>query len=138
MVSITAAVPKKNSAYKEFNMPLWLDSLWHFVASTASIGTIIGCVAVAIAILLPPALTVFLPQLRLYAIVVAIVAFSFTTIAGKFYNDGLSVKQAQWDKAKAASVTTSEKARSDAERDVSHDTPEQLRNDPDNRDNDGR
>jgi len=77
-------------------------------------------------------------DLRKWAITIAVIAFSFTSIAGKFYHDGLSVKQAQWDKAKAASVTVSEKARSNAERDVSHDTPEQLRNDPDNRDNDGR
>jgi len=119
-------------------MPGWLDSLWHFIFSSASLWTIGGCLAVAIAVLMPPVLTALLPQLRTYAIAAAIVCFTITSIAGKFYHDGLSVKQAQWDKAKAASVTVSEKARANAERDVSHDTPEQLRNDPDNRDNDGR
>jgi len=119
-------------------MPLWLDSVWHFIFSSASLWTICGGVAVFIAVVLPPALTVLLPQLRTYAIATAVVCFTISSIAGKFYHDGLSVKQAQWDKAKAASVTVSQKARAGAERDVSHDTPEQLRNDPDNRDNDGR
>jgi len=119
-------------------MPLWLDSLWHFIFSSASLWTICGAIAVAVAVLMPPVLAALLPQLRTYAIATAVVCFTITAISGKFYHDGLSVKQAQWDKAKAASVTVSEKARENAERDVSHDTPDQLRNDPDNRDNDGR
>lgn len=96
----------------------WLDSLWHFVFSSASLGTIIGCAAVAVAVLLPPALTVFVPQLRLYAIIAAVVAFSFTSIAGKFYHDGLAVKQAQWDAAVKKTEAVSDKARTDAERSI--------------------
>lgn len=110
----------------------WLDSLWHFVFSSASLGTIIGCVAVAIAILLPPALTVFLPQLRLYAIIVAVAAFSFTSIAGKFYHDGLAVKQAQWDAALKSTLDDGTKARRDAESDAA---AGKLRDNRDNRDN---
>lgn len=110
----------------------WLDSLWHFVFSSASLGTIIGGSAIAIAILLPPALTVFLPQLRLYAIIVAVVAFSFTSIAGKFYNDGLSVKQAQWDAALKATEAEGVKARTDAQSAVDSGKLRDDRNDRDN------
>ncbi|WP_048756558.1 hypothetical protein [Afipia felis] len=116
-------------------MPVWLDSLWHFIFSSASLWTIGGCIAVAIAVLMPPVLTALLPQLRTYAIATAVVCFTITSIAGKFYHDGLSVKQAQWDAANKKTDSAAVKARSDAERSIgSSSGPDGLRDDRYNRD----
>ena len=111
-----------------------LNSLWHFIASSASIATIIGGVAVAIAILEPKQLDA-ITDLRKWAIVVAVVAFSYTSIAGKFYNDGLAVKQAQWDASLVKEIGNGEAARDDAERTVGPvpASRELLRGDPFNR-----
>jgi hypothetical protein len=51
-------------------------------------------------------------------------------------SNGMARVQAQWDAEIAASIEQSEKARQDAESDVSRDTPERMRNDRYNRDND--
>jgi len=113
---------------------LWFDSLWHFILSSASIWTIGGCIAVAIAVLMPPVLTAILPQLRTYAIAAAVVCFTITSIAGKFYHDGLSVKQAQWDAANKKTDAKAVKARTDAEQSVDRADPERMRNDGYDRD----
>lgn len=115
-------------------MPGWLDSLWHFIFSSASLWTIGGCIAVAIAVLMPPVLTALLPQLRTYAIAAAVVCFTITSIAGKFYHDGLSVKQAQWDAANKKTDAKAVKARTDAEQSVGNASPDGLRSDRYNRD----
>lgn len=94
-----------------------LDSAWRFVLSSASVATLIGCGAVAAAVFSENIIVKFaIPDLRKWAIVVAAVAFSYTFIAGKFYNDGLSVKQAQLEASLAREAENGEKARSDAER----------------------
>jgi hypothetical protein len=111
-----------------------LSSLWHFILSSASLATLIGCAAVAVAVLEPKFLDA-ITDLRKWAIVVAVLAFSYTSIAGKFYNDGLSVKQQQWDDALARETGNGEKAHDDAERVVGPVSPDRsvLRGDPFNR-----
>lgn len=94
-----------------------LDSLWHFILSSASIATLVGAGAVLIAIFEPKQLDA-ITDLRKWAIVVAVLAFSYTSIAGKFYNDGLGVKQQQWDDALSREIENGDAARSDAERTV--------------------
>lgn len=77
-------------------------SLWQFVTGLASVGTLIGFVAAAVAILMPPLLVRLVPNLRTLAVITAVAAFSFTAIAAKFYGDGLAVQLARWDEAKEA------------------------------------
>lgn len=91
---------------------MW-QAAWHFIASSASVATLIGCGALAVAILEPKFLDA-ITDLRKWAIVVAAVAFSYTAIAGKFYNDGLREKQREWNAALARETVNGEKARSDA------------------------
>lgn len=50
--------------------------------------------------------------------------------------DGSARVKAQWDAASAASVAKSKKVRANADSSISDATPDELRNDPDNRDND--
>jgi hypothetical protein len=111
-----------------------LNSLWHFIYSSASVATLIGYGAAAVAVLLPKQLD-FITDLRKWAIVVAVIAFSYTSVAGKFYNVGLAVKQAQWDAALVREAKDGDKILKDAERDSRADTPDSLRNDSWNRDN---
>lgn len=113
---------------------MWFDSIWHFIASSASIATIIGGIAVAVAILEPKQLDA-ITDLRKWAIVAAVVAFSYTSIAGKFYHDGLAVKQAQWNEALANETAKGEQDRADAESTVRNESPDGMRIDPRNRDN---
>lgn len=108
----------------------WAHSLWNFVISSASISTLIGVAAAAIAILMPSWLSA-ITDLRKWAIVVAVIAFAHTAVAAKFYKDGLDVKQAQWDAAVQAALNTSNQARSDAERDIT-DGVRDPRDRPDN------
>jgi hypothetical protein len=111
-----------------------LNSLWHFIASSASVATIVGGIAVAIAILLPKQLD-WITDLRKWAVVVAVCAFGYTFTYSKGYIDGLAVKQAQWDAALSRETGDGETARSDAERTVGPVSPsrELLRSDPFNR-----
>lgn len=98
-------------------MTSWLN----FILSSASLATIIGAVAIAVAVLLPPALAAIVPHLRTLAIYTAIGAFSYTFVAGKFYNAGLQAKQAEWDRAIQRTVNEGEKARDRAEHDIRSD-----------------
>ncbi len=90
-----------------------LHTVWEFVASSASVATIVGCIAVAVAVLLPKQLD-FITDLRKWAIVVAVLAFSYTAVAGKFFNDGIAAKQGEWNAAIAAEAEKGEAARADA------------------------
>lgn len=112
-------------------------TIWGFIASSASVATIVGGIAVAIAVLLPKQLD-FITDLRKWAIVVAVIAFSYTFIAGKFYNDGIAVKQTEWNNALAIETSKGEQARTDAESTVRDLSPDSVRNDPRNRDNFGK
>lgn len=114
-----------------------LHTIWNFIASSASVATIVGGIAVAVAILLPKQLD-FVTDLRKWAIVVAAIAFSYSFIAAKFYNDGIAVKQAEWDVAKVAEAENGEQARNDAESAVRALPPDSMRNDPRNRDGWGK
>jgi hypothetical protein len=116
-----------------------LQSLWAFVWSSASISVLVGSAAVFVAIALPKWLY-FITDLRKWAIVVAAIAFSYTSIAGKFYHDGLAEKQRQWDEAVLREAAKSEAARDDAERTVGAESSDRsvFRNDPFNRNRDGK
>lgn len=97
----------------------WADSLWNFILSSASISTLIGVAAIAVAVLTPSWFSA-ITDLRKWAIVVAVIAFGHTAIAAKFYKEGLDVKQAQWDAAVQAALNASNEARSAAERDIAN------------------
>lgn len=109
-------------------------ALWQIVWSSASLATLIGCGAVAIAVLTPPIVARFIPNLRVVAICVAAVAFSYTFVLAKGYNHGLQVKQVEWDRAIDAEVDNGETARSDAVSTVRALPPDSVRVDPWNRD----
>lgn len=96
----------------------WIQSLWHFLFGWPSLAIIIGVISVAIAVLEPAWVAKFIPDLRKTAIAVAIVAFTFTSIAGKYYNDGLTEKKRQWDEAISREVASGEQARADAVKSV--------------------
>lgn len=112
-----------------------LASLWHFVFGWPSVAILIGAAATAIAILEPPLVAALIPDLRKWAIVVAVIAFSFTAIAGKYYHDGIAELQRQWSESLAKEADQGEQARTDADRTVQSDTPDSVRNDRWNRDN---
>jgi hypothetical protein len=80
----------------------------------------------------------FMPVFKKTALWVALGSLIVTTSYGIGVSNGSARVKAQWDAAIAASIEQSEKARSDAERDMSRDAPSQLPNDRYNRDNAGR
>lgn len=112
----------------------WLSEAWHFAFGWPSVDVLIGAAAIAIAALEPPLIAAVIPDLRKWMICVAVVAFTFLSISGKYYHDGIAVKQAEWDQALAAEAANGEKARSDAVAAVSSEPPDGMRNDPRNRD----
>ncbi len=117
-------------------LPMWLHSAWNFVASSASIGTLVGCAAVAVAVFSGNIIVKFaIPDLRKWAIFVAVIAFGYTAVLGKGYVHGLAVKQSQWDAALAAETIAGDTARSDAVRTVGPMPSDRrmLRSDPFNR-----
>lgn len=103
---------------------LW-PLIWHY-----GIGVGIAILALAFAW--------FSPVFKKTALWVAVASIIITISYGVGVSNGMARVQAKWDAALAASVSQSEKARSDAERDVSHDTPSQLNRDIYNRDNTAR
>lgn len=109
-------------------------ALGQFLWSSASVTTLIGCGAVAVAVLTPPLIARFIPNLRVIAICVAAVAFSYTFVLAKGFNHGLQVKQVEWNRAIEAEADNGEAARSDAESTVRALPPDSLRLDPWNRD----
>lgn len=112
-----------------------LESVGHFFLGWPSLAVIVGIVALVIATLEPAGLAAIVPDLRKTMIFVAVVAFTFTAISGKYYNDGLSEKQRQWDAAVAQEAVNGEKARAAAVASVTAELPSSVRNDPFNRDN---
>jgi hypothetical protein len=110
-------------------------NIWNLVFSSFSLATLIGIAAAAAAVLTPPVLSALIPNLRWIAVYVALGAFTYTYVAGKFYHDGLTAKQSEWDAALAREAVNGETARTDAERSVARDTPDGVRKDPRNRDN---
>jgi hypothetical protein len=90
-----------------------IHALWKFVESSASVATLIGCGALAVAILEPTILARY-TDLRKWALAVAAVAFSYVFIGGYFYHLGLAEKQAEWDRALVQEVENGKKALDDA------------------------
>lgn len=88
-------------------------TIWGFIASSASLGVIIGSIATAVAVLLPKQLD-FITDLRKWAVVVAVIAFGYTAVLGKGYNNGLQVKQSEWNAAIQVEADKGEKAHDDA------------------------
>lgn len=111
-----------------------LNSLWNFVFGWAGIDMLVGFAAVAVAVLEPKFMDA-ITDLRKWAIVVAVCAFTFTGLLAHGYSNGLAVKQAQWDAALVKETGNGETARSDAERTVGPvpASRELLRGDPFNR-----
>jgi len=114
---------------------IWAADVWHFLFGWASVAILVGIGAIVIAALEPPIIAALIPDLRKWAIAVAVVAFSLTTIAGKYYDDGLTEKQRQWDDALSQEAVAGNAAHSEAVATVKRDTPDRLRNDKRNRDN---
>ncbi len=110
-------------------------NIWSLLFSSFSLATLIGISAAAVAVLSPPFLSALIPNLRWIAVYIAIGAFSYSFVAGKFYHDGLTAKQSEWDAALAREAVNGEAARRAAERSVARDAPDSLRADPRNRDN---
>lgn len=110
-------------------MPTWLQIyaaglwtlVWHY-----GIGVGVFICALAFAW--------FSPVFKKTALWVALGSLIITVSYGIGVSNGSARVQAQWDAAAAASIETSEKARTDAERDQSFDTPASVSNDIYNRD----
>lgn len=114
-----------------------LQSLWHFLFGWAGVDMLIGFACVAIAVLTPPAVVVFIPDLRKWAIYGALVAFTLMGSIAYGYKNGSDEKQRQWDAALQRELELGEKARDAAERDVPITSDRGMfRSDPDNRDGD--
>lgn len=116
----------------------WFQSAGAFLWSWASVNIIVGCVAVAVAVLLPKQLD-FVTDLRKWAIMVAVVAFTLTGAIAHGFKIGLAEKQRQWDAALVRESGQSEKDRADAERVVGPMPTDRsvFRNDPFNRNRNG-
>lgn len=91
----------------------WMQSAGAFLWSWASIDIIVGCVAVAVAVLLPKFVDNF-SDLRKWAITVAVVAFTLAGAIAHGYKNGLAEKQRQWDAALVKEIDGGERAASDA------------------------
>jgi hypothetical protein len=106
----------------------WLALAWNFLFGWAGIDMLIGIAAVAVA--------VFVPLLRRWAIVAAIVAFTCMGCIAYGYNEGLKETKRQWDAALAREATAGNQARSDAVATVGPVPSDRgmFRGDPDNRD----
>lgn len=90
-----------------------MQSAGAFLWSWASIDIIVGCVAVAVAVLLPKFVDNF-SDLRKWAITVAVVAFTLAGAIAHGYKNGLAEKQRQWDAALVKEIDGGERAASDA------------------------
>ena len=118
-----------------------LESVWHFFFGWPALAILIGIAATAAAVFSENIIVKFaIPDLRKWAVVVAVIAFSFTAISGKYYNDGLAEKQRQWDSALVREGSGGEKDRSDAVRTVGPMPADRgvFRSDPFNRNRSGR
>ncbi|WP_426418188.1 hypothetical protein [Bradyrhizobium genosp. A] len=113
-----------------------LQSLWHFLFGWAGVDMLIGFACVAIAVLTPPAVVVFIPDLRKWAIYGAVVSFTLMGSIAYGYKNGSDEKQRQWDAAQAREAVNGETARSDAER-AMPDTADRRMLDTDPRNRDG-
>jgi hypothetical protein len=104
---------------------LWtIHELWQFILSPASLAIVVGCAAAAVAVLMPPIIAAIVPNLRVVAICVSVAAFSYVSVAGKFFNDGLKVEQALAAKAKQDAVDRGRAARDGAARDDDSGVPD--------------
>lgn len=113
-----------------------MHAFFHLLFGWFGVATLIGCAAVAVAIfsvwidsVMPVVLLPFTTNLRHYAIAVAIIAFSFTAVSGRYYNEGIKIEKAKWDAAVQAAIDKGQKAHDDAEHSVDTDPDGRL---PDN------
>jgi len=91
-----------------------IESIWHFIWGWATVDLIVGTVAIVIAILEPPIIAALIPDLRKWAIAVAVVAFTFMGILAHGYQNGLAEKQRQWNEALARDIAKGEADRAAA------------------------
>lgn len=118
-------------------MIVWmaLQSLWHFLFGWAGIDILIGFAAVAVAALMPTVVVAFIPDLRKWAIGVAVVAFTLTGAIAYGYKNGSDEKQRQWDAGLSREIVDGNEVLAGAVRDAARATPDSVRNDRWNRDN---
>lgn len=114
----------------------WLALIWHFLFGWAGVDMLIGFACVAVAVLTPPAVVFFIPDLRKWSIAGAIVAFTLTGAIAYGYKNGSDEKQRQWDVALQRELELGEKARSDAVATIGPVPSDRgmFRGDPNNRD----
>jgi hypothetical protein len=112
-----------------------LGAIWALIISSFSIATVVGVIALAIAILEPAIVAALIPDLRKWAIVVAVIAFGYSAVFTKGMDYGLSVKQTQWDTAAKQEVVNGNAARSKAVATVRNLPSNSVRHDGWNRDN---
>lgn len=117
-----------------------LYSAWSLFWSSATLGTLIGCGAVAVAVFSGNIIVRFaIPDLRKWAIVVAVIAFGYSATFTRGMNHGLAVKQSEWDSALVKEAGGAEKDRTDAVRTIGPMPTDRslFRSDPFNRNRDG-
>lgn len=108
-----------------------LQEGWHFVFGWAGLDILVGAAAVAIAVLEPPIIAAIIPDLRKWAIAAAVVAFTCTGLIAYGYKNGIDEKQAEWDRAKSATIEHTEKVRDSAVRRVARKPSRWVRSRPD-------
>ena len=106
-----------------------VQSAWHFLFGWAGVDMLVGFACVAIAILTPPAVVAFIPDLRKWAIYGAVVAFTLMGAIAYGFKNGQADIQHRWDAALAREFDVGEKARVSAERAVPDTSDRWLLND---------
>jgi hypothetical protein len=112
----------------------WLEAFWHFLFGWPSLAILIGVAASVVAVIEPPAVALLVPNLRKFAILVAVVAFSITAIMGHYYNAGLNEIRAQVNDGLDRETAQGETAHDNAVRAVESAGSRGLQNDRWNRD----
>jgi hypothetical protein len=114
-----------------------ISEAWHFFFGWAGINIAIGTLATLVAILEPKFLDA-ITDLRKWAIVVAVVAFTATGLIGYGYRHGLAERDREHAAALDREIRSGEKAGEDAERALPPTADRSVfRNDPFNRNRDG-
>jgi hypothetical protein len=112
-----------------------LGAVWALIISSFSIATVVGVIALAIAILEPAIVAALIPDLRKWAILVAVIALGYSAVFTKGMDYGLSVSKNQLDAAVVKESANGEAARAHAVATVRAMPSGSVRNDGWNRDN---
>jgi hypothetical protein len=119
-----------------------IEAVWHFLFGWAGVDMLIGFAAVAVAVFetwiinsIPAPFNRLIPDLRKWAICVAVVAFTLMGAIAHGYKNGFDECKRQWDAALVKETDNGEAARSKAVDSVGPvpASRELLRSDPFNR-----